>query len=29
VWSPDGSRVAFSSNQKTHFDIYAKSATGS
>ena len=28
VWSPDGSRVAFSSNQKTHFDIYAKSATG-
>ena len=28
VWSPDGSKVAFSSNRKGHSDIYVKSATG-
>jgi eukaryotic-like serine/threonine-protein kinase len=28
VWSPDGSRIAFSSNQKGHFDIYVKNAGG-
>jgi len=28
VWSPDGSRVAYSSNRKGHFDIYVKNATG-
>ncbi|MEJ2422810.1 MAG: hypothetical protein P8018_14100, partial [Acidobacteriota bacterium] len=28
VWSPDGSRVAFSSNRKGHFGIFVKSATG-
>jgi serine/threonine protein kinase len=28
VWSPDGSRVAWASNAKGHFDIYAKSSTG-
>ncbi len=28
VWSPDDSRIAFSSNQKGHFDIYVKNAAG-
>jgi serine/threonine protein kinase/Tol biopolymer transport system component len=28
VWSPDGSRIAYSSNRKLHFDIYVKSAAG-
>jgi eukaryotic-like serine/threonine-protein kinase len=28
VWSPDGSRVAWASNNKGHFDLYTKSATG-
>jgi len=28
VWSPDGSRIAYSSNQKLHFDLYVKSAAG-
>jgi Tol biopolymer transport system component len=29
VWSPDGSRVYFSSNRTGHADIYSKSADGS
>jgi Tol biopolymer transport system component/predicted Ser/Thr protein kinase len=29
VWSPDGSSLAFSSNQKGHGDIYRKTASGS
>ncbi len=28
VWSPDGARIAWSSNAKGHFDIYAKNASG-
>ncbi|MBZ5589864.1 MAG: serine/threonine-protein kinase [Acidobacteriia bacterium] len=28
VWSPDGGRIAWSSNSKGHFDLYAKSSTG-
>ena len=28
VWSPDGTRLAYSCNEKGHFDIYVKSATG-
>jgi len=28
VWSPDGSRIAWASNAKGHFDLYAKSASG-
>ena len=28
VWSPDGSRIAYSSNRKLHFDLYVKSAAG-
>ena len=28
VWSPDGSRVAFSSNRGGHFDLYQKNANG-
>ena len=28
VWSPDGSRIAWASNAKGHFDLYAKSSTG-
>jgi len=28
VWSPDGSRIAFSSNRKGHFDIYQKASSG-
>ena len=29
VWSPDGSRIAFSSERKGSMDIYVKTATGS
>jgi len=28
AWSPDGSRIAFSSNRKGHFDIYQKASSG-
>ena len=28
VWSPDGSRIVFSSNRKGHIDLYQKSAGG-
>jgi Tol biopolymer transport system component len=28
VWSPDGSRVAFSSNVRGHYDLYVKSSEG-
>ena len=28
VWSPDGSRIVFSSNRKAHFDLYQKSSRG-
>ena len=28
VWSPDGSRVAFSSNVRGHYDLYLKSSEG-
>jgi len=28
AWSPDGSRIVFSSNRKGHFDLYQKSAGG-
>jgi Tol biopolymer transport system component len=28
VWSPDGSRIAFSSNRRGHADLYQKSASG-
>lgn len=28
VWSPDGSRIVFSSNRKDHVDLYQKSASG-
>jgi len=28
VWSPDGSRIVFSSNRKGHIDLYQKSASG-
>jgi len=28
VWSPDGSRLAFSANRKGHMDIYQKSSSG-
>jgi dipeptidyl aminopeptidase/acylaminoacyl peptidase len=28
TWSPDGSRIAFSSNRKGHRDIYVKAASG-
>jgi eukaryotic-like serine/threonine-protein kinase len=28
AWSPDGSRIAFSSNRKAHFDIYQKDSSG-
>ncbi|MGD1148653.1 MAG: protein kinase [Thermoanaerobaculaceae bacterium] len=28
VWSPDGSRIAWASNTKGHFDLYVKSSTG-
>jgi Tol biopolymer transport system component len=28
VWSPDGSRLVFSSNRGGHFDVYQKSASG-
>jgi Tol biopolymer transport system component len=28
VWSPDGSRIAFSSNRKGYFDIYQKASSG-
>jgi Tol biopolymer transport system component len=28
TWSPDGTRIAFSSNRKGHFDIYVKPASG-
>ncbi len=28
IWSPDASRIAFSSNRKGHFDIYQKAASG-
>jgi Tol biopolymer transport system component len=29
IWSPDGSRVVFSSNREGHFDLYQKAASGS
>jgi Tol biopolymer transport system component len=29
VWSPDGSRIAFTSNRKGQFDLYVKNASGS
>jgi eukaryotic-like serine/threonine-protein kinase len=29
IWSPDGSKVIFSSNRKGNFDLYAKSYAGS
>jgi len=28
IWSPDGSRITFSSDRKGHFDIYQKDAAG-
>jgi Tol biopolymer transport system component len=28
TWSPDGARIAFSSDRKGHFDIYVKPASG-
>jgi Tol biopolymer transport system component/predicted Ser/Thr protein kinase len=28
LWSPDGSRIAYSSLRKNHFDIYLKAASG-
>jgi len=28
IWSPDGSRIVFTSNRKGHFDLYQKSANG-
>ena len=28
TWSPDGKRIAFSSNRKGHFDIYQKDSSG-
>ncbi len=28
IWSPDGSRVVFNSNQKGHFDLYQKTSSG-
>lgn len=28
IWSPDGSRIVFTSNRKGHFDLYQKSASG-
>ena len=28
VWSPDGTRIAFASNRKGHYDLYEKSAAG-
>jgi Tol biopolymer transport system component len=28
TWSPDGTRIAFSSNRKGHHDIYVKAASG-
>ena len=28
IWSPDGTRVAFTSNRKGHFDLYQKAASG-
>ena len=28
VWFPDGSRIAFNSNRKGHFDLYQKAANG-
>jgi Tol biopolymer transport system component len=28
VWSPDGSRIVWSSNRRGHLDLYAKSASG-
>jgi Tol biopolymer transport system component len=29
TWSPDGSRIAFASNRRGHYDLYVKSADGS
>jgi len=29
IWTPDGTRILFSSNRKGHLDIYSKSADGS
>jgi Tol biopolymer transport system component len=29
IWSPDGSRVVFSSNRKGHFDLYQNASDGS
>jgi Tol biopolymer transport system component/tRNA A-37 threonylcarbamoyl transferase component Bud32 len=28
LWSPDGSRIVFSSNRKGHFDLYQKASSG-
>jgi Tol biopolymer transport system component len=28
IWSPDGSRIVFTSNQQGHLDLYVKSASG-
>lgn len=28
IWSPDGSRIAFTSNRSGHFDLYQKNASG-
>ena len=28
IWSPDGSRIAFSSNRKGHYDLYEKMSNG-
>jgi eukaryotic-like serine/threonine-protein kinase len=28
AWSPDGGRVVFGSNQKVHYDLYVKNASG-
>jgi eukaryotic-like serine/threonine-protein kinase len=28
IWSPDGSRIVFTSNRKGHFDLYQKAASG-
>ena len=28
IWSPDGSRVVFSSNRKVHYDLYQKASSG-